>query len=225
MNEMPAGLLTSEDVANYMKVDVVTVRRLVNRGELAAYRVGGEYRFKMGDINDYLERQYVPAQIFTAGEPDRYVQQAFKKFTRRAKQAMLLAAEEASSFRHTQIGPEHVLLGLIREGEGVAGRVLTAMGVQLDGARQVIEATFGVGDGSDQPAPGPNDETRHMIVLAVAEAKQLEHHFIGTEHLLLALMRDADSNAAQVLAQLDVAAEQVRDEVMRLLKEGPRQAG
>jgi excisionase family DNA binding protein len=219
------GLLTSEDVANILKVDVVTVRRLVNRGELAAYRVGGEYRFKIRDINDYLNRQYVPAQIFTAGELDRQAQQAFNKFTRRAKQAMLLAAEEASSFRRTQIEPEHVLLGLIREGEGVAGRVLSSLGVQLEQAHQALESLFGLGEGSDQPAPEPSDETRRVIKLAVDEAKQLEHHYIGTEHLLLALMRDADGSAAQVLAQLNIPADQVRDEVMRVLKEGPRQAG
>src|SRR5215470_6676085 len=105
MSEALEGLFTSEDVANYLKVDVVTVRRLVNRGELAAYRVGGEYRFRKHDINDYLERQYVPAQIFTAGELDRHIQQAFKKFTRRAKQAMLLAGEEASRFKRSQIEP------------------------------------------------------------------------------------------------------------------------
>src|SRR5262245_49821369 len=185
--EAPEGLLTSEDVANYMKVDVVTVRRLVNRGELAAYRVGGEYRFKIRDIDDYLNRQYIPAQIFTAGELDRQVQQAFNKFTRRAKQVMLLAAEEASSLRRAQIGPEHVLLGLMREGEGVAGRVLSSLGVQLDRARQATEEAFGVGESSDQLAPQPSDETRYMIKLAVDEAKQLEHRFIGTEHLLLAL--------------------------------------
>jgi excisionase family DNA binding protein len=220
--EPPEGLLTSEDVANYLKVDVVTVRRLVNRGELAAYRVGGEYRFKIGDINDYLKRQYVPAQIFTAAEPGQFMQRAFGKFTRRAKQAMLLAAEEASSFRRAQIGPEHVLLGLLREGEGVAGRVLSDLGVQLEQARRAVETTCGVGEGADQPAPEPNDETRRVTELAVAEAKQLEHHFIGTEHLLLALTRDPEGSAALVLAQLNIATEQLRDAVLRVLKHGPR---
>src|SRR5262245_63984104 len=66
-------LLTSDDVANYMKIDVVTVRRLVNRGELAAYRIGGEYRFKADDIREYLERQYLPAQLFAAGDLDKLI--------------------------------------------------------------------------------------------------------------------------------------------------------
>src|SRR5262245_19267093 len=139
-------LLTTDELANYLKVDVVTVRRLVNRGELAAYRIGGEYRFKARDIRDYLERQYLPAQPFAAGDLDKFTKQAFEKFTKRVKQTMLLAAEEAQNFKRAQVGPEHILLGLIREGEGVAGRVLNELGITFDRAVRAIEATSGMGD-------------------------------------------------------------------------------
>jgi excisionase family DNA binding protein len=215
-------LLTTDDLANYLKVDVVTVRRLVNRGELAAYRIGGEYRFKARDVRDYLERQYVPAQLFAAGDLDKFSKQAFDKFTKRVKQTMLLAAEEARNFKRAQVGPEHILLGLIREGEGVAGRVLDELGIKFDRAVQAVEATSGVSNEIDQPVQDPDDTAEQVIGLAVVEAKQLKHHFIGTEHLLLALTHDPEGNAMRALAQLGVTAEQVREAVLRMLKQGPR---
>jgi len=118
------------------------------------------------------------------------------------------------------VGPEHILLGLIREGEGIAGRVLDQLGITLDRAVQAVEATSGMGNEVNRPVQDPDDATKHVIGLAVGEAKQLKHHFIGTEHLLLALTRDNEGNAMLALAQLGATAEQVREEVLRVLNQG-----
>lgn len=215
------SLLTTDDVANYMKVDVVTVRRLVNRGELAAYRIGGEYRFKAGDIRDYLERQYVPAQLFKAGELVNLNKQMLDKFTRLAKQSLLRAGEEASAFGQAQICSEHILLGLILASDGVAFHVLDNLGVKIHDARKAVEAISGIGAETAQQSRDFSDEARLAIDLAVDEAKQFKHHYIGTEHLLLALTRDDESNAARALAQLGLPTAQVRDAVMLAVKMRP----
>jgi excisionase family DNA binding protein len=213
-------LLTTDDVANYMKVDVVTVRRLVNRGELAAYRIGGEYRFKAGDLRDYLERQYVPVQLFKGGDPASLNKHVFDKCTRLAKQSLLRADEEASAFGRAQIYPEHILLGLILASDGVAFHVLDSLGVKIHDAREAVEAISGRGTEADQQPRDLSDAARALVDLAVDEAKQLKHHYIGTEHLLLALTRDGEGNAALALAQLGLAAKQVQDAVLLALKIG-----
>jgi ATP-dependent Clp protease ATP-binding subunit ClpC len=211
-----------------MKVDVVTVRRLVNRGELAAYRIGGEYRFKAGDIRDYLERQYVPAQLFKAGELANLNKHVLDKSTRLAKQSLLRANEEASAFGHAQICPEHILLGLILAGDGVAFHVLDNLGVKIHDARKAVEAISGIGAVADQQSRDFSDEARALVDLAVDEAKQLKHHYVGTEHLLLALTHDVEGNAARVLAKLGLQATQVQDAVLLAVKLGanaPRPSG
>jgi excisionase family DNA binding protein len=215
------ALLTTDDLANYLKVDVVTVRRLVNRGELAAYRIGGEYRFKAGDVRDYLERQYVPAQLFKTGDLANLNKQVFDKFTRLAKQSLLRAGEEASAFGRAQIGPEHILLGLIRASDGVAFHVLDNLGFKIHDARKAVEAIVGIGTETEQQSRDLSDEARTIVELAVDEAAQLKHHYIGTEHLLLALTRESEGNAARVLAHLELPAAQVRDAVLLALKMGP----
>jgi excisionase family DNA binding protein len=213
-------LLTTDDVANYMKVDVVTVRRLVNRGELAAYRIGGEYRFKTSDLRDYLERQYVPAQPLKADDLTSLSKQVFDKCTRLAKQSLLRAGEEASAFGREQICPEHILLGLILASDGVAFHVLDKLGVNINGARKAVEAISGRSTAADQQSRDFSDEARALVDLAVEEAKQLKHHYIGTEHLLLALTRDGEGSAARVLAQLELPASEVQDAVLLALKMG-----
>jgi excisionase family DNA binding protein len=226
------GLLTTEDVANYLKVDVVTVRRLVSRGELGAYRIGGEYRFTIRDIREYLERQHIPAkQIIVPAKPLatalpsvelepvwNSVAPAFlRKLTRRAKLALKLAADEAHNFRQEQIGSEHLLLGLIREPEGVASQVLGELGVTFDKARQAIELMGGIGAGPDQQAQDVSEEARRAIELALEHQKRLNHHYMGTEHLLLGLIQD-DGRVTRVLEGLGVTVERVSEQVSQKLE-------
>ncbi len=144
----------------------------------------------------------------------------YDKFTKRAKQVLQLATEEARAFNHPYVGTEHILLGLIRESEGIAARVLDDLGVKLPQARSAVEFIVGVGEG---PYRGDQDLTaraKKVIEFAVEEAKRLNHHYIGTEHLLLGLVRNGEGVATGVLDILGVSLEQVRNQVMKVLRHG-----
>jgi ATPases with chaperone activity, ATP-binding subunit len=145
---------------------------------------------------------------------------AFDKFTKRAKQVLQIATEEARAFNHPYIGTEHLLLGLIREGEGVAARVLDELGVKLVQARHAVEFIVGHGEGPPRQDLELTARAKKVIAYAVEEAKRLNHHYIGTEHLLLGLVRNGEGVATGVLDILGVSLEQVRTNVMRVLRQG-----
>ncbi len=145
---------------------------------------------------------------------------AFDKFTKRAKQVLHIATEEARAFNHPYIGTEHLLLGLIREGEGVAARVLDELGVKLVQARHAVEFIVGHGEGAPRHDLELTARAKKVIAYAVEEAKRLNHHYIGTEHLLLGLVRNGEGVATGVLDILGVSLEQVRTNVMRVLRQG-----
>lgn len=145
---------------------------------------------------------------------------AFDKFTKRAKQVLQIATEEARAFNHPYIGTEHLLLGLIREGEGVAARVLDELGVKLVQARHAVEFIVGHGEGPPRHDLELTARAKKVIAYAVEEAKRLNHHYIGTEHLLLGLVRNGEGVATGVLDILGVSLEQVRTHVMRVLRQG-----
>jgi ATP-dependent Clp protease ATP-binding subunit ClpC len=145
---------------------------------------------------------------------------AFDKFTKRAKQVLQLATEEARGFNHPYIGTEHILLGLIREGEGVAARVLDDLGVKLSQARHAVEFIVGMGEGPTRQDQELTARAKKVIEYAVDEAKRLNHHYIGTEHLLLGLVRNGEGVATGVLDIMGVSLEQVRTQVMRVLRQG-----
>src|SRR2546429_5265014 len=114
----------------------------------------------------------------------------FEKFTERARKALSLAQEEAERLQHNYIGTEHLLLGLVREGEGVGAKVLANLGVELNKVRSAIESLIGRGDRIVLGEIALTPHAKKVIDLAVDEAHHLNHHFIGTEHLLLGLVRD-----------------------------------
>lgn len=143
----------------------------------------------------------------------------FKKFSRRARAVLALAHEEAQRFNHNYIGTEHLLLGLIREGEGVAGQVLLALGVELHKVRSAIEHIIGRGDHAPTGEIGLTPRARKVIELAVDEARNLGHQYIGTEHLLLGLVREGEGIAAGVLESLGAKMNRVRRETLRILAE------
>ena len=116
-------------------------------------------------------------------------ERAFDKFTKRAKQVLQIATEEARAFNHPYIGTEHILLGLIKEGEGVAARVLDDLGVKLSQARHAVEFIVGMGEGPTREGQDLTARAKKVIAYAVDEAKRLNHHYIGTEHLLLEIGR------------------------------------
>ena len=123
----------------------------------------------------------------------------FDKFTERARKVLRLAQEEAQRFQHNYIGTEHLLLGLVREGEGVAGKVLTSLGVDLEKVRKAVEDIIGRGDRIVLGEIGLTPRAKKVIELAVDEARLLNHHYIGTEHLLLGLIREGEGIGARVL--------------------------
>lgn len=143
----------------------------------------------------------------------------FDKFTERARKVLSLAQEEAQRFNHPYIGTEHLLLGLVREGEGVAARVLTNMGVQLPKVRSAVEFIIGRGEGAVVGEIGLTPRAKKVIELAVDEARRLDHSYIGTEHLLLGLVREGEGIAAGVLESLGVNLEKVRQQVMQVVNQ------
>ena len=141
----------------------------------------------------------------------------FDKFTERARRVLTLAQEEAQRFNHNYIGTEHLLLGLVREGDGVAAKVLSNLGVELNKVRSSVEYIIGRGDRSTSGEIGLTPRAKRVIELAVEEARRLNHSYIGTEHLLLGLVREGEGIAAGVLESLGVNIERVREETTRIL--------
>jgi ATP-dependent Clp protease ATP-binding subunit ClpC len=143
-----------------------------------------------------------------------------ERFTQRARRVLSLAHEEAERMHHNYIGTEHLLLGLIREEGGVAGRVLRELGLEPARVKEMVERMTGIGrhaGGRIDLAPG----TEHVLQLAIDEARQMGHHYIGTEHLLLGLIRHGEGVGLDVLRRLGVTPEQVRRQTNRLLQETP----
>jgi ATP-dependent Clp protease ATP-binding subunit ClpC len=144
----------------------------------------------------------------------------FDKFTKRAKQVLQYANEEAKSFNHAYIGTEHILLGLIREGEGVAARVLEDLGVQLAQTRHSVEFIVGIGEGESRADKELSSRAKRVIQLAMEEAKRLGHNYVGPEHLLLGLIGLGEGVATGVLDMLGVSIEQIKTNVMRVIRQG-----
>ena len=143
----------------------------------------------------------------------------FDKFTERARKVLSLAQEEAQRFNHNYIGTEHLLLGLVREGDGVAAKVLSNLGVELNKVRSAVEFIIGRGDRIVLGDIGLTPRAKKVIELAVDEARRLNHHYIGTEHLLLGLVREGEGIAAGVLESLGVNLEKVRTQTIQVLSQ------
>jgi excisionase family DNA binding protein len=205
-------LLTTEDVAELLRIDPVTVRRLVTRGDLIAYRIAGEYRFTSVSVENFVESQRIVVST-VPGPKDPNA-----KFTERARKIFSLAHEEAHRYNHDGIGTEHVLLAIMSEGEGVAARVLNRLQVQPSEVRKQIEMLHPAGE---QPLGdgqiGMTTQGKQSIELAVQEARALGHHYIGTEHLLLGLLRQEEGLASRVLLKSGVTLDKARELVKQLL--------
>ena len=148
----------------------------------------------------------------------------FEKFSERARKVLSLAQEEAQRFNHNYIGTEHILLGLVRETEGVAARVLANVGVDLNKVRSAVEFIIGRGDKPAQGEIGLTPRAKKVVELAVDEARRMNHTYIGTEHLLIGLLREGEGVAAGVLESLGVNLEKVRGETHRVLSQSPSQS-
>lgn len=229
MSPLPE-LLTTEDVANYLKVDVVTVRRLVKRGELPAYRVGNEYRFTEKGILEFLERQRT--KKLESNEPlnfsvtnlreeilpmkRRQGAAGIGRFTQRARRVLSFAEEEARKRGESEIGVFHLVYGCILEAKGVAGHVLESLNIDA----QKIQALLPPIPETVEAVPQTlSAATKAAIARAVKEAHRLDHRYIDTGHLLLGLLDDADIRA--MLQQFDVTPDQVRQQIKETLANKP----
>jgi ATP-dependent Clp protease ATP-binding subunit ClpC len=148
------------------------------------------------------------------------------RLTQRARRVLSLAHQEAEQMRHNYIGTEHLLLGLIREEGGVAGRVLRELGLEVSRVQEIVQRLTGVGQyrgGKIDLSPG----TQQVLEFAFEEAKRMGHHYIGTEHILLGLVRYGEGIALNVLQKLGVTPEQIRRQTSRVLQESsaPRRTG
>lgn len=147
----------------------------------------------------------------------------FEKFSERARRVLSLAQEEAQRFNHNYIGTEHILLGLVRESDGVAAKVLASLNVELNKARSAVEFIIGKGEKATASEIGLTPRAKKVIELAVDEARRLNHHYIGTEHLLIGLLREGEGVAAGVLESLGVTLDAVRSESSRILNQTAQQ--
>ena len=151
----------------------------------------------------------------------------FERFTDRARRVVVLAQEEARLLNHNYIGTEHILLGLIHEGEGVAAKALESLGISLEAVRSQVEEIIGQGGSSPSGHIPFTPRAKKVLELSLREALQLGHNYIGTEHILLGLIREGEGVAAQVLVKLGADLSRVRQQVIQLLSgySGPGASG
>jgi ATP-dependent Clp protease ATP-binding subunit ClpC len=141
----------------------------------------------------------------------------FERFTDRGRRVVVLAQEEARLLNHNYIGTEHILLGLIREGQGVAARALEELGISLETVREQVEEIIGQGEAAPAGHIPFTPRAKKVLEMSLREALQLGHNYIGTEHLLLGLIREGEGVAAQVLEKLGADLNRARQEVLHLL--------
>ena len=246
--ETQESMLTTEDVANYLKVDVVTVRRLVSRGELAAYRVGAEFRFTGADLQDYLHRQYMPvapqprsavqglarlgdirsqiestqilSKFFGAKKTRQGLGAIGERFTERAAHALALSQAAAEQQRCAHIHTSHLLLGLAEEAGGMASRALGDLGITAERIKSILVSHPNLTGPARETGDnlGLDPDVKRALEAAVAQAKKLSHDFVGTEHVLLGLLKDEQNKAGGVLRELEMRPEAVRAKVHELIR-------
>jgi ATP-dependent Clp protease ATP-binding subunit ClpA len=139
----------------------------------------------------------------------------FERFTERARQAVVLAGDEARALAHNHIGTEHILLGLLAEQQGDAAWVLQSLGIDIDQVRAAVVRIVGAGEGASEGQIPFTPRGKKVLELALREALSLGHNYIGTEHILLGIVRENDGVAANILLGLDADPEKVRNEVIR----------
>jgi ATP-dependent Clp protease ATP-binding subunit ClpC len=149
----------------------------------------------------------------------------FERFSERARRVVVLAQEEARMLNHNYIGTEHILLGLIHEGESVAAKALESLGISLEAVRQQVEEIIGQGQSPPTGQIPFTPRAKKVLELSLREALQLGHNYIGTEHILLGLIREGEGVGAEVLTKQGATLERARGEVMQLIAAAPPEVG
>jgi ATP-dependent Clp protease ATP-binding subunit ClpA len=145
----------------------------------------------------------------------------FERFTPRARQVVVFAHDEACALKHNYIGTEHILLGLLREQEGLAARVLGSLDITLEAVREQVARIIGQGEEATAGEIPFTPRAKKVLELSLREAMSLKHHYLGTEHILLGLARENEGVAARILLDLGADAPTIRSEVMRMFSGRP----
>jgi len=140
----------------------------------------------------------------------------FGRFTERAQKVIILAQDEAKGLKHNYVGTEHLLLGLVKEGEGIAAKALKNVGIDLNKLREKVVSKVGSGD-KEQELLGFTPRTKRVFELSFLEARNLGHNYVGTEHLLLGLIKEGEGIAAITLKEMGIELGKTRDEVIKML--------
>ena len=143
----------------------------------------------------------------------------FGRFTERAQRALVYAQEEAKNMGHNYVGTEHLLLGLLREGEGLASQVLRSLGITPEKVRSQVVSLVGNGNYNFNEGFGYTPRTKRIMELSFYEARNLGHNYVGTEHLLLALMREGEGVAARILKDAGIDLQKVREQIIEKINE------
>jgi ATP-dependent Clp protease ATP-binding subunit ClpC len=149
----------------------------------------------------------------------------FERFTDRARRVVVLAQDEARTLKHSYIGPEHILLGLVHEGAGVGAKALESLGIDPETVRREVQDSIGQGKRAPTGHIPFTPGAKKVLELSLKESLHLGHKYIGTEHILLGLIQQGDGVAATVLARLGAGLDRTRDEVARVLEEYRRAHG
>lgn len=222
-------LLTTDEVADILRVDAVTVRRMIQRGELDAYRVAGEYRFSTELLQAYLARQQLSRR---AAEPEgaHPIAQLFSRLTPGAEQVLAHAQGEAHDFGHDYLGTEHVLLGLLAIDAGIATEALAASDVSAEAVRECLPAVLGAA--AERSArcrmPPTTGSLRVMPRLKQAlerAAREAHGEAVAPEHLLLGLLAVRDALAVGILGRLGVSPAELGRRVRALAERAQRAEG
>jgi len=247
--EMLGSALTLDEVAYILSLDRTTVAKYLRERTIVGFQIGREWRVTEEELRAYVRaqsagrryqlavleppiaetnsRRGVLADMLlhrsgrpkTLQTPQAAMSEKFDRFTAHARRVLELAQDEAMRLNHNYIGTEHLLLGLIRETEGVAAQVLSQLGVEIGRLRSGVEYLVGRGDPAGTGETGLTPRARKAIELAVDEARLLGHHYVGTEHLLLGLAREGHGIAAGVLKSLDLHLEKIRKETLNVLQQ------
>ena len=220
--------LNQNEAAKRLGVDQPKVSALL-RGRLAGFSMERLFHF-LNKLGRDVTIRIVPAQVKEASihvlfdgnmnglTPNCDEVHVFERFTDRARKVMALANQEAQHFNHEYIGAEHILLGLVKEGTGVGARVLKNLNVDLGKVRLEVEKLFKSGPYPVAPGKLPlAPSVKTVIECAIEESRNLNHNYVGTEHLLLGLLREYDGVAAQVLMYFGLKLDEVREEVLNML--------
>ncbi len=229
--------MTSEEVAEIFHVDPVTIRRIVNKGDLAAYRIASDYRFAPSDIEEYLRKQRIGQPLkkeaegtFVLDQLTQWILNAlkgkyvtpievvnrFNRFTPPARMVLTRAHEEAQRFQHKFVGTEHILLGLMDEETDLCAQILRDVNTEPGEVRKVVEEIMSKGKRlvpEEQTSTGVialTGRAKKVIELSVDEARRFNRQMVDSEHLLIGLLRENGGIAAGVLMALGVTVEGAR---------------